>query len=112
MTVPASASVPTTRAIVPEGVARVLHDGAPALFVSPHLDDAVLSCAALMRRWRPRPRHRGHAFLGGHAGPHTRAARTFLRQLVIESRRGDRRRRALPARRREDIAVLDGLGVR
>ena len=25
---------------VPEGIARVLHDGRPAVFVSPHLDDA------------------------------------------------------------------------
>jgi hypothetical protein len=35
--------------VIPDGVVRVLRDGAPALFLSPHLDDAVLSCAALMR---------------------------------------------------------------
>ena len=94
--------------VVPDSVARVLRDGAPAVFLSPHLDDAVLSCAALMRALATRaPVVVVTAFSEAAPPPHTRAARTFLRQC------GARDSATLFAERRaEDGAVLDGLGVR
>ena len=94
---------------VPEGVARVLHDGRPAVFVSPHLDDAVLSCAALMRAVAARaPVTVVTAFSEAGPLPHTRAARSFLRQCGSGPDAGA----LFTARRREDVDVLDGLGVR
>ena len=93
---------------VPEGIARVLHDGRPAVFVSPHLDDAVLSCAALLRAMVGRaPVTVVTLFSAAGAAPHTRAARTFLRQCGADDAGA-----LFDARRREDIDVLDGLGVR
>jgi LmbE family N-acetylglucosaminyl deacetylase len=93
---------------MPEGIARVLHDGAPAVVVSPHLDDAVLSSAALMRAMA------GVAavtvvtlFSAAAPPPHTRAARTFLRQCGASD--ADT---LFAERRAEDVAVLGGLGVR
>jgi LmbE family N-acetylglucosaminyl deacetylase len=98
----------TSRCRIPEGIARVLHDGAPAVFVSPHLDDAVLSCAALMRVMAAvAPVTVVTLFSAAGPPPHTRAARTFLRQC------GATDAATLFAQRRaEDVAVLDGLGVR
>lgn len=113
-----------TGVAVPEGVARVLHDGRPAVFVSPHLDDAVLSCAALMRAMTARaPVTVVTLFSAAGPPPHTRAARTFLRQCASGSRspvsgdHGSARAASdaaalFAARRAEDVAVLDGLGVR
>ena len=102
----------TPAAPVPEGVARVLHDGAPALFVSPHLDDAVLSCAALMKTMV------AHApvtvvtlFSAAAPPPHTRAARTFLRQCAPGLGGVADSSTLFRERCREDIAVLDGLGA-
>jgi LmbE family N-acetylglucosaminyl deacetylase len=94
---------------VPEKVARVLHDGAPALFVSPHLDDAVLSCAALMRAMTARaPVTVVTLFSAADRPPHTRAARTFLAQCAAGPGAGQ----LFAERRREDVDVLAGLGVR
>ena len=71
----------TTSLTVPEGIARVLHDCTPAVVVSPHLDDAVLSCAALMRRMAHcAPVTVVTLFSAASPSPHTRAARTFLRR--------------------------------
>jgi LmbE family N-acetylglucosaminyl deacetylase len=96
------------RPSVPEGVARVLHDGRPALFVSPHLDDAVLSCAALMRAIAGRSAVTVVTLFSDAAPPpHTRAARTFLRQCGASDADG-----LFIERRKEDVQVLDGLGVR
>jgi LmbE family N-acetylglucosaminyl deacetylase len=93
---------------VPEGIARVLHDGAPAVFVSPHLDDAVLSCAALMRAMADvAPVTVVTVFSAAGEPPHTRAARTFLRQCGASDAAT-----LFAARRAEDVAVLEGLGVR
>ena len=98
----------TTGRAVPEPVARVLDDGAPALVISPHLDDAVLSCAALMRRMAARaPVTVVTLFSSAAPEPHTRAARTFLGQCGAADAQ-----ELFAARRREDVAVLDGLGVR
>lgn len=93
---------------VPAGVARVLDGGAPAVVVSPHLDDAVLSCAALIRAMVARaPVTVVTLFSAAAPAPHTRAARTFLRQCGA----GPDAAALFAARRREDADVLDGLGV-
>jgi LmbE family N-acetylglucosaminyl deacetylase len=103
----------TPAAPVPEGVARVLHDGAPALFVSPHLDDAVLSCAALMRTMVAHaPVTVATLFSAPAPGPHTRAARTFLRQCAPGLGGATESSTLFRERCREDIAVLDDLGAR
>ncbi len=104
----------TTSALsVPEGVARVLHDCTPALFVSPHLDDAVLSCAALMRRMtRCAPVTVVTLFSAASPPPHTRAARTFLRQCSPGPGPTTGALSLFAERRREDVEVLDGLGLR
>ncbi len=81
--------------------------GARCLFLSPHLDDAVLSCGALMRALAP---HGGvrvlTVFTETTPGPHTRAARAFLRQCAHPD--ADT---LFDARQAEDRAVLDGLAV-
>jgi LmbE family N-acetylglucosaminyl deacetylase len=93
---------------VPERVARVLHDGRPAVFVSPHLDDAVLSCAALMGAMAARATVTVVTlFSAAGPPPHTRAARTFLRQCGASSAGT-----LFDDRCREDVSVLDDLGVR
>lgn len=97
-----------TRSLVPEPIARVLRGGAPAVFVSPHLDDAVLSCAALMRAMAEvAPVTVVTVFSAADEPPHTRAARTFLRQCGASDAEV-----LFAERRAEDVAVLDGLGVR
>jgi LmbE family N-acetylglucosaminyl deacetylase len=101
--------VTTSQRSAPDEIARVLRDGAPALFVSPHLDDAVLSCAALMRTMAAQaPVTVVTAFSEAGLPPHTRAARSFLRQCAS----GSDPRELFAERRREDVAVLDDLGVR
>ena len=98
----------TTSCRVPEAIARVLHDGAPAVFVSPHLDDAVLSCAALMKAMADvAPVTVVTVFSAATEPPHTRAARTFLRQCGAADAAT-----LFAERQAEDVAVLDGLGVR
>jgi LmbE family N-acetylglucosaminyl deacetylase len=93
---------------MPEEIARALRHGAPAVFVSPHLDDAVLSCAALMRAMvAVAPVTVVTVFSAAGAPPHTRAARTFLRQCGASD--ADT---LFTERRSEDVAVLDDLGVR
>jgi LmbE family N-acetylglucosaminyl deacetylase len=81
--------------------------GARCLFLSPHLDDAVLSCGALLRALAPHGEVRVlTVFTETTAGPHTRAARSFLRQCAHPD--ADT---LFDARRAEDRAVLDGLAV-
>ena len=92
----------------PEGIARVLRDGAPAVFLSPHLDDAVLSCAALMRVMATRaPVSVVTAFSEAAPPPHTRAARAFLRQCGATGAAS-----LFAERQREDVEALDDLGIR
>ena len=88
-------------------LAEVTATDGPFLFLSPHLDDAVLSCGALMR-WlaSSRPVEVVTAFTAAGPPPHTYAARSFLRTCATPDAG------ALFARRRaEDRAVLDRLGV-
>jgi LmbE family N-acetylglucosaminyl deacetylase len=90
--------------MVPAPIQAVL-DGAPGLFLSPHLDDGVLSCGNLVRR-APRA---GvvTVFSDAAPGPHTRAARSFLRQCGAVAGA-----EALFAERRaEDVEVVTAAGA-
>jgi LmbE family N-acetylglucosaminyl deacetylase len=77
------------------------------LFLSPHLDDAVLSCGALIGS---AARHRkivvATLFTECSPPPHTRAARSFLRQCSAPDADS-----LFAARRGEDAAVFTDLGV-
>ena len=91
----------------PPGVAEAGSAGAAFLFLSPHLDDAVLSCGALMRSLSATCALTVvTAFTTAGPPPHTHAARSFLRHCAI------RDAEALFAERRaEDRRVLDDLGT-
>jgi LmbE family N-acetylglucosaminyl deacetylase len=93
-----------------ERLATATTSGARCVFLSPHLDDAVLSCGALMRTLAPRSEiHVVTVFTESTDGPHTRAARSFLRQCGHGSTTDATA--LFAARRKEDRAVLDGMGV-
>jgi LmbE family N-acetylglucosaminyl deacetylase len=79
-------------------------DGAPTLFLSPHLDDAVLSCGTLLLR-APRATV-VTVFTEATPGPHTRAARTFLRQCAASGAE-----ELFAERRREDVEVVGATGA-
>jgi LmbE family N-acetylglucosaminyl deacetylase len=79
----------------------------PVLFLSPHLDDAVLSCAALIEAVRSTcPVTVATLFTAATSPPHTLAARSFLRQCGAADAAG-----LFGARRSEDRDVLAELGV-
>ena len=83
-------------------------DGVSRLVVlSPHLDDAVLSCGALMNHARKEtPITVVTFFTEGGAPPYTYSARSYLRHTR------DRHANSLfLARRAEDQAVLEGTGI-
>lgn len=82
--------------------------GTPLLFVSAHLDDAVLSCGGLMAEVTPRhPLAVVTAFTECGPPPHTLAARRYLRQCEAPDAH-----ELYESRRREDRDVLEGLGAR
>lgn len=86
---------------------RVLAEGGGFLFLSPHLDDAVLSCGALISTLARRaPVTVATIFSEAGPSPHTRAARAFLRQCGATGAE-----RLYEERRREDVDVLTALGV-
>jgi LmbE family N-acetylglucosaminyl deacetylase len=86
---------------------RALTVGSTCLFVSPHLDDAVLSCGALLTALaRPSRVTVVTVFTEAGPPPHTRAARSFLRRCGIDSAE-----QLYVERRREDSEVLGSLGV-
>ena len=96
----------TGTAPVSAGLPRLLHpavsDRFPVVFLSPHLDDAVLSCGALMAALSGRcPLTVATVFTTADAPPHTTAARSFLRQCSV----GDAAT-LFAARRAEDQRVL------
>jgi LmbE family N-acetylglucosaminyl deacetylase len=92
---------------IPAALKRVLSGAAPALFLSPHLDDAVLSCGALMQHLSPRGAVTvATVFTAADPGPHTLAARSFLHRCA----HGDAAS-LFRARRAEDATVLRQLGV-
>ncbi|WP_306215185.1 PIG-L deacetylase family protein [Actinoplanes sp. RD1] len=84
---------------------RFLEAGTPVLVVSPHLDDAVLSCGAFLTAAAPRcPVTVATVFTTAGPPPHTLAARRFLA--------GNDAQALYAERRREDREVLSGLGCR
>jgi len=92
---------------VPDRLKSAISAKVKCLFLSPHLDDAVLSCGALMAALA------GHCsltvvtiFTAAGPGPHTRAAWSFMRQCSATDAAT-----LFSARRAEDQEVLEGLGV-
>ncbi|MGJ3189830.1 PIG-L family deacetylase [Paenarthrobacter nitroguajacolicus] len=86
---------------------RSLAGDAPWLFLSPHLDDAVLSCGALIEaQAQGREVIVATLFTEASPGPHTRAATSFLRQCS-----GADAGSLFAARQEEDNSVLDQMGV-
>jgi LmbE family N-acetylglucosaminyl deacetylase len=89
-----------------ERVTDIIGDVGACLFVSPHLDDAVLSCGALMAALGGRCVVTvATVFTGSAPPPHTRAARAFLRQCGA----GDARS-LFAERQAEDARVVSSLG--
>ncbi|WP_149182505.1 PIG-L deacetylase family protein [Streptomyces sp. TRM49041] len=81
--------------------------GAPLVVLSPHLDDAVLSCGALMTYARHHiPVTVLTLFTEGAPPPYTLSARRYLHQTGACDAQ-----RLYADRRAEDRAVLDGMGV-
>jgi LmbE family N-acetylglucosaminyl deacetylase len=92
---------------VPDDVAKALSAGASCLFLSPHLDDAVLSCGALLQALSGRCAVTvATAFTTAGPPPHTFAARSFLRQCSVSDAAT-----LFAERRAEDQRVLAGLGA-
>jgi len=88
-------------------VERSMAGNAPWLFLSPHLDDAVLSCGALLEaQAKEREIIVATLFTEAQPSPHTRAARSFMRQCTIPDA-GE----LFEARQSEDRAVLEAMGV-
>ncbi|WP_435057895.1 PIG-L deacetylase family protein [Streptomyces sp. bgisy060] len=88
-------------------VRTVLGSDVPILVLSPHLDDAVLSCGALLG-WvgRRAPVTVATLFTEAAPPPHTLSARQYLKQ----TRAGDAEE-LFAERREEDRQVLERLGV-
>ncbi|MCG2620534.1 PIG-L family deacetylase [Arthrobacter sp. I2-34] len=80
----------------------------PWLFLSPHLDDAVLSCGALLEAQSGRRELTvATVFTESEQPPHTRSARAFMRLASVEDAA-----ELFEARRAEDRAVLRDLGAK
>lgn len=93
---------------VPAPLRSALTAGARCLVLSPHLDDAVLSCGVLLRELAPRCEITVLTlFTEATDGPHGRAARSFLRQCAHPDAAT-----LFHARREEDRAVVEALGAR
>jgi LmbE family N-acetylglucosaminyl deacetylase len=107
-----TAGVPTATGVTtPAGLDDYLHeplaDGGRCLILSPHLDDAVLSCGALLAALADRCQITvATAFSAAGPGPHTRAARAYLRQCTAADAPA-----LYAARRAEDRAALAQLGA-
>lgn len=87
---------------------RALTSESTYAFVSPHLDDAVLSCGALLSALARRSKVTVvNVFTEGGPPPYTRAARSFLRRCSASSAE-----QLFAERRAEDTQVLASLGVR
>ena len=97
-----------TRTVLPENVlAELIEQGMGVVVLSPHLDDAVLSCGALLTWAASRTSVTVVTFFteGGQA-PYTTSARRYLRQS------GGRDADAVFSRRRDqDRAALEPLGI-
>jgi LmbE family N-acetylglucosaminyl deacetylase len=84
-----------------------INDGAPFLALSPHLDDAILSCGALLTYAGQRvPVTIATFFTEAAPPPYTVSASQYLHQVGIRDAEHLYR-----ARRAEDGRVLEGMGV-
>ncbi|WP_433803616.1 PIG-L deacetylase family protein [Actinomycetospora sp. CA-084318] len=81
--------------------------GARVLVLSPHLDDGVLSCGGLLSTLTGSEITVLTLFTACSPGPHTRAARSFLRQCAHPDAAS-----LFAARRAEDREVVDRLDAR
>jgi LmbE family N-acetylglucosaminyl deacetylase len=89
-------------------LAEAIDDGVPLIVLAPHLDDAALSCGALMMH---AVRHTqvtvATLFTEGGEAPYTLSARRYLRQVGAQSAQALYRQR-----RAEDRAALEPIGIR
>jgi LmbE family N-acetylglucosaminyl deacetylase len=89
-----------------QDLSSALATGATCMFLSPHLDDAAFSCGALLSWLSGRLRVLVVTFFTeSEPPPHTRAARSFLRQCSVEDAPLLYRRR-----RSEDLEAVCDLG--
>ncbi|HEX2745454.1 MAG TPA: PIG-L family deacetylase [Streptosporangiaceae bacterium] len=88
-------------------LAGLIEQGVPVTVLAPHLDDAVLSCGALITHAASRTAVTVTTFFTeGGQGPYTMSARRYLRQV------GERHAGALYRQRQaEDRAALEPLGI-
>ena len=90
-----------------EPLTEAMRHAAHLVVLSPHLDDAVLSCGALMSHARTRiPVTVATLFTEAGVPPYTLSARSYLRQTGAHDAE-----RLYRARRAEDRAVLDGAAI-
>jgi LmbE family N-acetylglucosaminyl deacetylase len=96
------------RPVIPARIEASLAGNNPWLFLSPHLDDAVLSCGGLIEASTAR-RNITVATVFTESGPppHTLAARAFLGQCAVTNAQT-----LYEERRLQDKSALEGLGVR
>lgn len=88
-------------------IEQSLESGSPWLVLSPHLDDAVLSCGALLQASAAKREVTvATVFTESGPEPYTRAARSFLRQCAVTDARS-----LYEARRAEDSGVLAEVGI-
>lgn len=90
-------------------IERIIASGRPCVFVSPHLDDAVLSCGNLMLELVRRgvPVTVVTVFTEAGEKPETFSVKAFLRQCGVSDARA-----LFAIRREEDRSVLEGIGAR
>ncbi|MET7619744.1 PIG-L family deacetylase [Streptomyces sp. NPDC005408] len=84
-----------------------IRDGVPLVVLSPHLDDAVLSCGALLAHARSRvPVSVVTVFTEAGPAPYTLSARRCLRLAGVRNAE-----ELYATRRAEDREVLEGMGI-
>lgn len=89
-------------------VERVIKEGKTCIFVSPHLDDALLSCGALIHYLAPQtPVVIVTAFTESHDRPKNLSTWNFLRLSGYKSAAD-----LFAQRRQEDIDIATGLGAK
>jgi LmbE family N-acetylglucosaminyl deacetylase len=90
-----------------DALTEAMNDLTQLVVLSPHLDDAVLSCGALMDHARTRmPVTVATLFTEAGLPPYTLSARAYLRQTGAHDAE-----QLYRARRAEDRAVLDGAAI-
>ncbi len=88
-------------------IRAILESEKPVFFISPHLDDAVFSCGALMKTLAGRaPIHVITVFTEAHNDHNTLSASAFLKQCAYTDAHN-----LFQDRRAEDLEVLTSLGA-